>query len=439
MYIRRGSSILCMNNEDDRVVVYGDYITESIAQQNGYMTDGTLEVYGNIETVGEAKTSFCASDKHTLKLKGEKKQKISFNHSGYQYSKISNLIIDNPEGIEIDNSVYVSGNIHDISKNVKGNIEIGDNTVFENETFSGGIAVKSGVKYSKNIRIQGGLYLSGVLTLSGKIEVNGDINAESYSGITMDNGQLTTNGNFNMSGWVSRGIVMSNAEDYIKIAGDFNYSPYWDGTFSNGILEIGGNFNAGTFYGRDNHKVILSGTKLQTITFDNINSYFNVIELKNHSDEGIYSDKVFKKKKLIKNGCRIRYGETETVSGYTLTEDYTCEGDFILTDGILDLNGYKLTVNGDFIHADGELNINGGVLAVSGDYRLQTRSKKDDEYEYLPGLGKLKMQKDVDGKMGKISTGGDFIFEPDSNINDCIIAGDIEVKGRFHTERLLWL
>lgn len=427
----QGSSILCMNNEDDRVVVYGDYITESIAQQNGYMTDGTLEVYGNIETVGEAKTSFCASDKHTLKLKGEKKQKISFNHSGYQYSKISNLIIDNPEGIEIDDSVYVSGNIHDISKNVKGNIEIGDNTVFENETFSGGIAVKSGVKYSKNIRIQGGLYLSGVLTLSGKIEVNGDINAESYSGITMDNGQLTTNGNFNMSGWVSSGIVMSNAEDYIKIAGDFNYSPYWDGTFSNGILEIGGNFNAGAFYGRDNHKVILSGTKLQTITFDNINSYFNVIELKNHSDEGIYSDKVFKKKKLIKNGCRIRYGETETVSGYTLTEDYTCEGDFILTDGILDLNGYKLTVNGDFIHADGELNINGGVLAVSGDYRLQTRSKKDDEYEYSPGLGKLKMQKDADGKMGKISTGGDFIFEPDSNINDCIIAGDIEVKGDF--------
>ena len=74
---------------------------------------------------------------------------------------------------------------------------------------------------------------------------------------------------------------------------------------------------------------------------------------------------------------QLNYGNLQGNSGFTLTRDMVIGEDFILTDGVLDLNGHKLTIKGDFLHAGGTVKINGGTLEVQGDYRLQWREEMD--------------------------------------------------------------
>ena len=75
------------------------------------------------------------------------------------------------------------------------------------------------------------------------------------------------------------------------------------------------------------------------------------------------------------NGCVVTFPGSE-ITGWTLSEDETFEGTLNLGGGVLDLNGYTLTVNGDLIHSGGTIDVNGGELIVTGDYRLQTATNK---------------------------------------------------------------
>ena len=73
------------------------------------------------------------------------------------------------------------------------------------------------------------------------------------------------------------------------------------------------------------------------------------MELQNASDEGVYSETAIPKNQLIRNGCKLTYGDTEGIYGFTLQEDYIAEGELILLEDVLDLNGHTLTVRGNFI------------------------------------------------------------------------------------------
>lgn len=80
---------------------------------------------------------------------------------------------------------------------------------------------------------------------------------------------------------------MQNADGYIFVNGDMYVHSDWSGShfyYSNiltaGTLEINGNFtqryyqSSGNFYCSDDHRIILSGDKLQTVSFASTYSQF---------------------------------------------------------------------------------------------------------------------------------------------------------------------
>ena len=103
-----------------------------------------------------------------------------------------------------------------------------------------------------------------------------------------------------------------------------------------------------SFHAAGTHRTILSGEGKQTITMAE-GLYFNILELQNHSEEGVYSDTPLQHAQIIRNGCKLTYGNMEGSFGYTLEQDETIDGDFVLLDDTLDLNGYTLTIKGNLI------------------------------------------------------------------------------------------
>ena len=74
-----------------------------------------------------------------------------------------------------------------------------------------------------------------------------------------------------------------------------------------------------------------------------------------------------------------------------MEEDEVYDGDLILIEDTLDLNGHSFTVTGDLIQISGVVDINGGSLTVEGDYRIQSVSGEEGSYTYGVSSGQLKI------------------------------------------------
>ena len=90
---------------------------------------------------------------------------------------------------------------------------------------------------------------------------------------------------------------MTNAEDYICVNGDFFVNTYYcESKLTNGIIEVKSNFTQryydyrnyylSNFAPSENHKVILSGGKLQKVDFATTQSKFNILEITKPLDTG---------------------------------------------------------------------------------------------------------------------------------------------------------
>ena len=121
----------------------------------------------------------------------------------------------------------------------------------------------------------------------------------------------------------------------------------------------------------------------------------------------------------------------ETMSGSTtLYDDYTINGDTVITDGaVINLNGHTLTVNGNLQQSKGTINVGGGTLYVTGDYRIQ---QVDGSGNYYWSDSNLVMSNPND----YVYVGGGFYTSSEANSYDSyddnvFSAGTIEVKGDF--------
>ncbi len=174
------------------------------------------------------------------------------------------------------------------------------------------------------------------------------------------------------------------------------------------------------FKAYSNHTTIFSGDRLQTVSVANSSSIFDIIEIKNHSADGVYFETPISYTKLIDNGCKITQS-AGAVAGWTLTDDEIIDGDMNLTSGILDLNGYKLTINGNLIQSNGTVFINGGELCVSGDYRIQ--SKRGEVYSESFGILKMTDGADI------VRVSGSFVMQSTEPHKDYLSAGMLEIGG----------
>ena len=223
---------------------------------------------------------------------------------------------------------------------------------------------------------------------------------------------------------------MTNPEDYICVNGNFlAYSYYSNTNLTDGIIEVKGDFTQKYSYGYSdnfapsiNHKVILSGEGLQTVSFDKAESGFNILEVRNYSEAGVVFATSVTIVSLVDNGCNVTFANGER-PGWTLEDDETIEGDLFLSRGILDLNGHKLTIRGNLVHSGGTMLVNGGELEVLGDYRVQSLNGTN----YTNSTGVLNMTNQAD----TVRVLGSFVMQSTASHQDKLTAGTLEVSGDF--------
>ncbi len=393
------AGILKMADESDYILIEGDMYVQTSQSLSGLLTAGTIELKGDFQDFCPmVPDNFAASGSHTMYLSGNTVQRISFEGYG-PFNCIQNLKVDNAVGLILGTAVVVKGNI-DITSDIQieGRLTIDKTTTFSDDIYHGDIAVGN-LEWTYNFIIDGNLYVGQNLTVSScRLTVEGDVLANN-SAIKMNKGELIVGNNLSfqwISNYTSSYLDMQNPEDYILVNGNFDY--YAIRSFiTAGTLEVKGDFTTNSLFSASGtHKVILSGDEKQTITMAD-NARFHILELKNYGMEGVWTAKpTLDYDILISNGCKLNYGNLQGNSGFTLTRDMVIGEDFILTDGVLDLNGHKLTIKGDFLHAGGTVKINGGTLEVQGDYRLQWREEMDGMIVYGAGYGKLLMNSDDD-------------------------------------------
>lgn len=182
------------------------------------------------------------------------------------------------------------------------------------------------------------------------------------------------------------------------------------------------------FSATQNHKTVLSGDTVQRVKFDTAESGFNILEIKNYSEEGVEFAQSLNANILIDNDCIVRFPGL-LATGWKLSEDEVYEGNLYLAAGTLDLNGHSLTIKGDLIQSGGIVDVNRGTLIIEGSYRIGTENiSEDGQKVYNQSSGRLKMNNPED--LVKIE--GDFVTYSLYNHNGYFTEGILEVKGNFN-------
>ncbi len=443
------SGSLQMDHEADHMLVCGDFYDESAEKGQIELTAGCLELKGDFyQSENTALLSVTATGQHTFLLSGEDKQVIQFNTTGEDtFAKLYHLKITNTsaEGVHLSGDFVVQGKLEsERSSVIEGIARKAGSGSEMGSYYAGDVYIADTLFIEENFEIGGDLYFSGYLILYADLTVQGSIlkgeaKAAGYQGnIYLNHATLHVGGNANFGDNSSdAGIYLRNTDDYALIEGDYTVeNNKYAVTSSYGTMEVRGNltfatpviFNSGA-------TVILSGTEKQCVSVSN-GSKFAILNLANTSEEGIcYHSNVFYDE-LIDNGCNKQYLDRASMSGYTLSQDETIEGDIVLVDGTMDLNGKTLTIKGDLIQLGGTMNINGGRLIVEGGYYLGDPDTMWEDSDGDTSVGYLNMTTADDYVLVQkdfyITWGMPYGYPSQYyNTRSQLTAGVLEVKGNF--------
>ncbi|MCI5194574.1 MAG: hypothetical protein D3915_15920, partial [Candidatus Electrothrix sp. AU1_5] len=291
---------LNMNDEAEYVLVEGSFATDSNADHEGYLTAGTLEIKGNFTqkstySSGDDYKNFHASGTHRVLLSGTGTQTVSFEDArGSYYSHFSILEITNPDS---ENIIFSSG------EPTTSNIIYSGSDVLtfkdlniEHFAFTLPMDMKVVLSEGKAFGLHGPR-----LDLNGHtLTVEGDF-IHSGGELKVNGGKLVVKGDYRIqkkegddytNGW---GLLnMTGESDHILVEGSFvtDSTNRHDGYLSAGTLEIRGDFTQKStsssnyeyknFHASGTHKVILSGSGPQQVSFEDAslgNSHFNELLL----------------------------------------------------------------------------------------------------------------------------------------------------------------
>ena len=289
------AGILNMTNGADTVKVLGDFVMQSTQSHKGKLTSGTLEIGGDLTQLsGGSYQNFYTSDAHTVILNGEKKQTVKIANNSQSNSRINSLKILNTsaEGVDIADSIYVVGSLYNTGTRVTNgwNIYVPSSMEFVDNSWD------HDIRFTENRTLSDDLHIGGAVVLDGgKFDLNGHtMTVGSYvnlwnTTLNINKGKLLILGdlNFGTANSYSRGrINMNNAADYILVNGNviwYMYSNY--NGLTAGTIEVKGDFTqkysyyTNNFAPRGDHKVILSGNRVQKVNFASATSQFNILEI----------------------------------------------------------------------------------------------------------------------------------------------------------------
>ncbi|MBP5493557.1 MAG: AHH domain-containing protein [Lachnospiraceae bacterium] len=464
-----GNGVLKMTNDNDYVLVKGDFAIQTALDSAENLNAGTLEVKGNFNQIPGSTRNFAATGSHTTVFSGDGKQTVKFENTGSgSYFKNIEIKNESAEGVVLDTtSSYplANGLVKDNGNKVTGALAISDNTSFENQHYCSDIAIADGYTILKEIETDGdfiidtdnypslngkltvggnlyflgsGLYVCSDILVKGNMYLHGSSSNYDYGYVYLYKGSLTVDGNFEAKVRNENGYVRIYQEAYYNVEdmpfvvkGDLYLGKdcYFSGY--RGTFTLSGNVEGeGYFQFSNNHKTVFNGKDLQKIELSP-NSYFANLEICNYSKAGVEFSRMIKYDSFIRNGCRVSFGENSYEMGWKLTENEVYDSNLFLWEDTLDLNGYTLTVNGDFYAMGGNVILNGGKLIVNGDLRVQTiDSEGDDGTVYGYGSARFTMNNPAD----YILVNGGFYYNPKSSYStnsDIFSDGTIEIKGDF--------
>ena len=433
---------LVMSKPEDYVLVGGTFATSG---KGSTLTAGTLEVKGDFEQHGTDSNSdypnysrnFKASGTHKVILSGEKTQTVYFDSN---YGRFANLEVTNKEPLCLKGRFNIGSLQSDLTAKADGiklySVDLQGHTM----NLTGDIYQTEGeLKLQPNgvLNITGNLYQdNGTITLNqSTIKVSGNYRIQVKEKNSL--GETVWNG--------SNGIlVMSKPEDYVLVGGTFATSGKIS-TLTAGTLEVKGDFEQhGTAYYGDpyskqnfdasgTHKVILSGEKPQTVSFDSSDSGFANLEVTNK--EPLYLKGVLN---IGSSTGSLQSDVTAKADGIKLY-DIDLQGHAMsLTGNVYQKGGNIklrengiLNITGNFYQEDGTLTMNKSTVQVTGDYRIQISGKNElDETVWNTGYGSIIMTKAED----HIIVGGTFAT---SGNESKLTAGTMEIAGDFeqHSNR----
>ncbi len=442
---------LLMTNESDIVKVSGNFVMESKISHKDCLTNGILEIGGNLTRLNGKSDNFFTSGNHTVILNGSEPQTVEFYKESS--SVITNLKIENSsaDGVTFKDAVYVAGTLYNTDSfvNKSENIYAMSETVFENNKWNHSISFSQSRQLPDNLTIVGDIYVLADISLPDNsqysvsksnfsrdnldcytLSVGGNIYTLNNS-LRVNGGSVYINGNLYFGSDVASGlyggITMDGANDYVLVNGNiYHYSSSnYNYSLVNGILDLKGDFiQSGSFriYNTisSEFKLILSGNKLQTVKMESEKFSFGTVDVNNHSVDGVFFASLVNIAELRENGCNVKFAYEDSV-GWTLSDDEIFDGDLTISRGTLDLNGYKLTVNGSLLQSGGIVFINGGELVVKGDYRIQSK----DENEYVNSIGELKMTNESD----IVQVSGSFVMQSRHDHTKNLTAGILKIGG----------
>ncbi|MEC9488114.1 MAG: chitobiase/beta-hexosaminidase C-terminal domain-containing protein [Halanaerobium sp.] len=139
----------------------------------------------------------------------------------------------------------------------------------------------------------------------------------------------------------------------------------------------------------------------------------------------IYQDMSLISLQTAVNGKMLYTGDLTLAADKTLALETKIDGNLIMGNVTLDLNGQNLTVTGSIYQPAGIIDVNGGTLDIAGDYLIDSIDPVDPGYS----SGHLYML-DADDR---VNVGGNFVMDGTDHRDD-LTAGILTICGNFTQE-----
>ena len=436
---RISTGYFILDNPEDYLLINGDLYNNSIADTTGKITDGVIEVKGDIysksniiysnNSINGYYMNFVCEGNNTIILSGTDNQTVSIDYSYFTSSHLNNLKITNENRCITypkDNEPCVAGCITDEGNNNEGVIRIGNGTQITGNTYYGNIDIYESSTLDNELTIYGDVHLTGITHVQSDVNIYGNLYIRSnYNYI--ENGQLYVSGNINSVTQYANTyfeIRFCNNESQIICDGNINMAAksYFIGDC--GTLILKGNLTNTSMRFTGEHKFIIAGDKEQRIC----GGSYGIISVENASEEGTCFVSMPTYNLMLMNGCRVRISDMDYQGGMSLTGDTIYDGNYNLIGGNIELNGYELVVTGDLNIAGGKLDIGSGHLTVNGNLRIQGISYNNYmQVTYTDTKGYIVMN---DNK-GCIEVNGDMYVQQGNGVTNELSDGTIVLRGTF--------
>ena len=406
-----------MTDARDYLLVDGDLHIADTANNCGILTDGILELRGDY--LQEGAWDFTAEQNHTTIFSGTEKQTVS------EENYFQNVILNNQQGVVAEDMLTVQGVITQNGP-FEGLLGLTSTTKLNECKYDGDATVARGILYMKeDWTLNGSLimkYGNYIYMQGHNFHIKGDLQFLYASNIYVGGGHLQC-GSLSE---ISRGGVCFNDHNSLLTVEDnahLAFSSRYNIKYSGSKIIIGENLSFDNESNLVEQATIeLNGTVKQTVTMDQTMHSINKLVITNTSDDGIYVAKDLKCNSIDnQSGARISFSDGG-IMGYTLQEDTIIEEDLVLAVGVLDLNGYHLTVNGNLQQLEGNILLKGGTLTVKGNYEQRKNVSFGTGNVVLEG--DWICEKNAYGSSTNISLYGDILDDVSTTNIGCVVLND---------------